>query len=78
MDDDCDITTGDGSVSLYLPSDFGAELDAHTGDGSIRNELSIAAEGGEAGRHTLRARLGNGGKTLQIRTSDGSIRLKSS
>ena len=34
MADDWDITTGDGSVSLYLPSDFGAELDAHTGDGS--------------------------------------------
>ena len=34
MADDWDITTGDGSVSLYLPSDFGAELDAHTGDGT--------------------------------------------
>ena len=29
---------------VYLPSDFGAELDAHTGDGSIRNELGLKAE----------------------------------
>ena len=78
MTGDWSLTTGDGSVALYLPRDFAAELDAHTGDGSIRNELSMAAEGGDAGKHTLRARLGNGGRTLQIRTSDGSIRLKGS
>ena len=33
MKDDWSMTTGDGGVALYLPSDFGAELDAHTGDG---------------------------------------------
>ena len=41
MTDDWDISTGDGGVSLYLPTGFGAELDAHTGDGSIRNDLDI-------------------------------------
>ena len=41
MDDDWDISTGDGSVSLYLPSGFNADLDAHTGDGGIRNELDV-------------------------------------
>ena len=39
MTDDWDITTGDGSVTLYLPPDFSAELDARTSDGGIRNEL---------------------------------------
>ena len=33
MKDDWSMTTGDGGVALYLPSDFGADLDAHTGDG---------------------------------------------
>lgn len=83
MTDDWSLTTGDGSVALYLPSDFGAEVDAHTGDGSIRNELTRAAEAEgdrdrDGDKHNLRARLGNGGKTLRIRTSDGSIRLKAS
>ena len=32
--EDWSMTTGDGGVAVYLPSDFGAELDAHTGDGS--------------------------------------------
>jgi DUF4097 and DUF4098 domain-containing protein YvlB len=78
MSDDWSLTTGDGSVSVYLPQDFAAELDAHSGDGSIRNELTLAAEGGEVSKRTVRARLGGGGKTLKIRTGDGSIRLKSS
>lgn len=79
MSEPWEISTGDGSVSLYLPADFDAELDAHTGDGSIRNDLRIDSgdshdKDGE--RRTLRARLGNGGKLLRIRTGDGAIRLK--
>ncbi len=79
MKADWSITTGDGGVALYLPPDFGAELDAHTGDGSIRNELNLTAESdGERTRRTLKGKLGDGGKTLHIRTGDGSIRLKTS
>jgi hypothetical protein len=93
MTDDWEITTGDGSVSLYLPSGFSAELDAHTGDGSIRNELELdrptlqaEAEPGAAAaqspdrsdRRTIRGRLGAGGKRLRIRTGDGSIHLRAS
>jgi DUF4097 and DUF4098 domain-containing protein YvlB len=77
MTDDWSMTTGDGGVAISLPSDFGAELDAHTGDGSIRNDLQFNAEGdGDKERRTLRGKLGAGGKTLRIRTGDGSIRLK--
>jgi len=80
MSENWDITTGDGGVTLYLPSGFGAELDAHTGDGSIRNDLAIdtpEVERGES-RRTLRGRLGGGGKQIRIRTGDGTIRLRPS
>jgi DUF4097 and DUF4098 domain-containing protein YvlB len=85
MTGDWSMTTGDGGIAVYLPQDFAAELDAHTGDGSIRNELTLVAEAGgdrdrdgddESSRRTLRAKLGAGGKTLKLRTGDGSIRLK--
>jgi DUF4097 and DUF4098 domain-containing protein YvlB len=77
MSDDWEITTGDGAVLIYLPSGFGAELDAHTGDGSIQNDLGIAAgQGGEISRRTVRGRLGEGGRRLRVRTGDGSIRLR--
>jgi len=82
MSDNWDITTGDGGVTLYLPPGFGAELDAHTGDGSIRNDLDVqgssdSTEHGE-NRRTLKGRLGTGGKQIRIRTGDGTIRLRPS
>ena len=74
-----EITTGDGGVTLYLPKNFDADLDAHTGDGAIRNELDVStANGGESDRRTVRGRLGEGGKRLRIRTGDGGIRLRAS
>ncbi len=76
MKDDWSVSTGDGGVTLYLPTDFGAELDAHTGDGNIHSELKVSSEDTDDERRTLRGRLGSGGKVLKIRTSDGSIRLK--
>jgi DUF4097 and DUF4098 domain-containing protein YvlB len=77
MSEDWEITTGDGGVSLYLPADFGAELDAHTGDGTIRNDLSLEGGGtGEVSRRTVRGRIGAGGRQLRIRTGDGSINLR--
>ena len=79
MKNDWSIETGDGGVTVYLPSDFAAELDAHTNDGSIRSDASTTKdEDGESSRRTVKTRLGAGGKTLKIRTGDGSIRLKTS
>ena len=77
MEANWEITTGDGSVSVYLPRGFGAEVDAHTGDGSIRSELDgLPSPSGERSRRTLRGKLGDGGKLLKIRTGDGAIRLR--
>lgn len=76
MKDDWSITTGDGGVALYLPSDFGAELDAHTGDGSVRSDIQVTGAGAEKNRTNVRGRLGSGGKLLRIRTGDGSIHLR--
>lgn len=75
-----EISTGDGSVSVYLPPDFSAELDAHTGDGRIANDLTVASDdsAGHENKRTVRGRLGSGGQLLRIRTGDGSIRLRPS
>jgi hypothetical protein len=75
--DDWDITSGDGSVTLELPGDFGGELDAHTGDGRIRLDdfaVSNLSEGSD--RTTVRATLGTGGRAVRVRTGDGSITLR--
>lgn len=78
MKDDWSFTTGDGSVSLYLPGDFSAELDASTGDGSVHSELNVSASSADREKRSLRGQLGKGGKLLKVRTGDGSIRLRAS
>jgi len=75
---DWEIDTGDGSVTLSLPKTFGAELDAHTGDGGVRLEdVSVSNVNGEIRRNRVKGRLGEGGRALRIRTGDGSITLRS-
>jgi DUF4097 and DUF4098 domain-containing protein YvlB len=76
---DWDIVTGDGSVTLEVPAGFGAELDAHTGDGGIHmRDLTLSNVTGNIGKNSLRGRLGDGGRALRVRTGDGSITLKRS
>jgi DUF4097 and DUF4098 domain-containing protein YvlB len=79
---DWTISTGDGGVTVYLPEGFSAVVDAYTGDGTVRSELNVSAEDDEEDRETrrrsLRGRLGEGGRSLRIRTGDGSIRIRPS
>jgi hypothetical protein len=82
MADNWEITTGDGTVSVFLPTEFNGRIDAHTGDGRITNDLGVEqiekAENEERRRRTFRGTLGSGGKLLRVRTGDGAIRLKQS
>ncbi len=83
MDADWDVQTSDGSVVLTLPGGFAAELDAESRDGVVRSNhpaINVERRDGESReerRRTLRATLGSGGKTLRVRTGDGSIRIES-
>ena len=48
---DWDIVTGDGSVTLEVPDGFGAELEAHTGDGSIHmRDVTLSNVTGQLGK----------------------------
>ena len=76
---DWDIITGDGSIVLELPDGFGGELDAHTGDGHVNLEnLVLSNVTGRISKNDLRGRLGAGGKSVHVRTGDGSITLRKS
>lgn len=69
------VRTGDGHVTLRLPSNFSADLDVHTGDGHIESDLPVTVSGLRR-ENELRGRLNSGGPPLVIRTNDGSIRLE--
>jgi hypothetical protein len=71
---DWEITTGDGSVSLELPEGFSADIDAKTGDGAIHLDgVTLTDVVGGPRTDALRGRLGSGGRTIRVRTGDGSI-----
>jgi DUF4097 and DUF4098 domain-containing protein YvlB len=75
VSDNWSIHTGDGSVTVRLADGLAAEIEAHTGDGTILSQLPLTVSG-ILGRKDLRGKLGGGGPTLRIRTGDGSIRLE--
>jgi len=69
------LETGDGNVSLEVPSDLAADVDLHTSDGHIDLDLPVAAEG-KVRENEVRGKLNGGGSQLTIRTGDGSIHLR--
>jgi hypothetical protein len=78
IDRDWNLSTGDGSLVLYVTDGLAADVDARTGDGSVRLDsgLRFARDDGEQSRSALRGRLGPGGPRLVLRSGDGTIRLR--
>ena len=83
LEDDWTVETRDGSVEVRLPEGLAGLVDAATSDGSIRSNhpgLTVPpSDDDERGedRRELKATLGAGGKTLRVRTGDGTIRFES-
>jgi DUF4097 and DUF4098 domain-containing protein YvlB len=69
------VNTGDGHVTLRLPPNFAADIDAHTGDGHITADLPLTVSGTQR-KSELRGHLNGGGEPLVVRTNDGHIRLE--
>ena len=89
MTENWDLATSDGSIMLQLPGLFNAEIDAETSDGTVRSDHPLLSDEdrlerrrGEDGderrerRRILRAKMGDGGKILKVRTGDGTIRIE--
>jgi hypothetical protein len=73
---DWDVSTGDGSIVFRVPPSFNADIDATSRDGSVRGELTgLQHERTDNGRESLKGRLGSGGRTVKLRSGDGSIRV---
>jgi putative adhesin len=68
------VRTNDGSVSVTVPPDFKANLDASTSDGSIKLDPPVQVEGNLSNTHVQGA-LNGGGPPLVIHTNDGSVHL---
>jgi len=69
------LHSGDGHITLRVPSDLNAMLDAHTGDGSITLDIPIQVSG-SLSHSSVRGKLNAGGPTLAISSGDGSIHVE--
>ena len=69
------VRTSDGSLTLRLPNDFAANLEARTGDGHIRVNMPITMRSSGSEGHHIEGALNGGGNLLDIQTGDGSINI---
>jgi DUF4097 and DUF4098 domain-containing protein YvlB len=70
-----ELSTHNGGVTLAMPSNYSARIQAETGMGRIQSDFPIPADmNGRSGR--LDFSMGSGGPPIHITTGNGSIRLK--
>ena len=82
FEDDWTVETRDGSVEVRLPEAVDVVVDAVTTDGGIRSNypgLTVDRsddDHDDRSRRALRGTGGAGGRTLRVRTGDGTIRFE--
>ena len=72
---DCEIRTSAGSINLYLPRATNARINARTSAGKVVTELPITVVG-KIEKSSIEGTLGEGGPTLTMNTSAGSINIR--
>lgn len=70
------LHTSDGGLTLRVPGDLKATLEARTGDGHIHVGLPVTVEGTWNSSHEMRGTLNGGGPALDLRSGDGSITVE--
>lgn len=72
---DLSLESSNGGIAVRLPRDARFSIDAATSNGGVRSDFSV--EGEKPGRHSLKGDINGGGSRLFIRTSNGSVHIRS-
>lgn len=68
------LRSGDGNLTVAVPADLAAEVDARTSDGAIHLHAPVQVSGPADGHH-LHGQLHGGGGLIALRSGDGTITL---
>ncbi len=71
------FSTTNGAITLRLPANANAEVSASTTNGGIQSDLPVMLRG-SATRNRLQGTIGSGGREIELRTTNGRIRLERS
>jgi hypothetical protein len=73
--DDMQFSTGSGDVHLTLPANYNGEIEASTGNGSMRSDFDLKIKG-QLNPRRIRATIGSGGPMLRMSTGNGQFELR--
>jgi len=65
-----------GDVTLEVPRGFDADVSMSTVSGDMNSDFPITLGNGRMSRRRIEARIGNGGRRLDVSTVSGSLRLR--
>jgi DUF4097 and DUF4098 domain-containing protein YvlB len=75
INDEVQLKTSGGGVTLKVPETSAFDLDASTSGGSVSSDLVVKTEG-KPKRTSLRGPVNGGGKPVVLRTSGGNVKIK--
>jgi DUF4097 and DUF4098 domain-containing protein YvlB len=67
-----DLASSNASVTVHLPANLNADIHATTSNGGISSDFNV---NGIQGKNRLDGRVGEGGGTIRLSTSNGGIRI---
>jgi hypothetical protein len=73
--DDVAVTSGSGLIRVAVPADFGGQLDAQSGNGSLNSDFEITIFGRLEPQH-IRGTIGRGSSRIKLLTGNGRIELR--
>jgi DUF4097 and DUF4098 domain-containing protein YvlB len=69
-----DASTTNGSVKVWIPEKYNADLETGTVNGNVEFDFPIMVQGKISRR--IKAKLGDGGPRIRIVTTNGGVKLK--
>ena len=73
--DDLAFSTVNGSITIEMPGQLDADVEASTVNGSISTDWPLTMRG-KWGPRRMNGRIGNGGRDLELSTVNGDIELR--
>nr|HPH44627.1 DUF4097 family beta strand repeat-containing protein [Candidatus Aminicenantes bacterium] len=67
--------TTNGSVNLRLGGEVNADFRARSTNGSITVDFPVTIKGTISSRHRIEGQIGGGGPSIELETTNGSIRV---